>query len=482
MRRVRYSLIPLALVAILASCGGRQADGPVPVSVIGESPSLIDPNEKPLPAPAAVLLSATAQGLVRFDAAGQIEPGLAMRWAVSDDGLYYTFRLRGQRGIDAEDVARRLRAALGRNSRNPLKPQLAGIDEIVAVTPEVVEVRLAAPRPNLLELLAQPELAILHRKSGGGPFDVDGEEQSALVLRPIVEDGQELDAEEQRRREVRLRGERAALAVTRFAEGSAALVLGGTFDNLALARVARLPARSLRFDPVAGLFGLAVVGKNKFLASADNRRALAMSIDRDRIAATFANANWSSTDALVAPGTAELGAAIPPDWGPLPPALRGQIAAGTVQFWARRNGTPPRLRIALPAGPGGRLLFAVLASGWKRIGLDAEQVAPGAEADLRLIDAVAPSDTASWYLEHFTCQSGGPCSSDADAALEAAQRAATANERAARLGEARTALAAITPFLPIAQPLRWSLVAPRLDGVQENGRGVHPLNHLRRSQ
>ena len=55
-----------------------------------------------------------AQGLVRFDGAGQVEPGLAERWNVSDDGLSYIFRLASGewpdgRKIMARDVARILK-------------------------------------------------------------------------------------------------------------------------------------------------------------------------------------------------------------------------------------------------------------------------------------------------------------------------------------------------------------------------------------
>jgi peptide/nickel transport system substrate-binding protein len=37
-------------------------------------------------------------------------------------------------------------------------------------------------------------------------------------------------------------------------------------------------------------------------------------------------------------------------------------------------------------------------------------------------------------------------------------------------------------YIPIAQPLRWSLVALRLQAWQENSRAWHPLTYLRRAQ
>ncbi|HEX8380732.1 MAG TPA: ABC transporter substrate-binding protein, partial [Allosphingosinicella sp.] len=150
----------LAASLLLAGCG-EQATGPIAVSAIGGSPLVRNPNREPLETPAALMLEATAQGLVRFDAGGEIEPALAQRWIVSDDGLRYTFRLgkaswRGGR-ITAQQVVARLRAATAPASRNPLKPILGAIDEIVAMTDDVLEISLKSPRPNFLQLLAQPE-------------------------------------------------------------------------------------------------------------------------------------------------------------------------------------------------------------------------------------------------------------------------------------------------------------------------------------
>ena len=459
-----------ALLALLAGCDGRRIDGPVAVSVIGEPPAAVDPNRKPLSPPGAVLLAAVAQGLVRFDGAGQIEPGLAIRWDVSDDGLYYTFRLAEGAAIDADEAARRLRAAIAPASRNPLKPLLGAVDEIVAVTPEVVEIRLAAPQPNLLELLARPEMALLDGDAGTGPLAVAAGGNPVLTLAPILQPEEEIGTAKLEDRNVILRGERAGLAVARFREGRSALVLGGTFADLPIARAAGLPARMLRFDPVLGLFGLAVVRPAGFLA---------MAIDRDRIAAAFPDSGWRSSISLVPPGTSELGPAGRIDWSTdLSPDLRVRVAGGIVRFWAGRNGPVPTLRVAMPEGPGGRLLFRLLAADWRAIGVAAEQVAFAADADLRLIDAIAPSDTAAWYLHRFSCGASPVCDREADIALNNAIAATTAEDRTGWLTEAETELAKTVPFLPIAQPLRWSLVAPRLEGFRENPRGVHPLHQL----
>jgi peptide/nickel transport system substrate-binding protein len=274
----------ILLSLFVSACGGAGDDGPIAVSVIGRQPELVDPNRQALSAPSAALLLATAQGLVRFDGDGQIEPGLAIRWAVSDDGLYYTFRLPDDAAINAEKVARLLRAMIAPGSQNPVKPLLGTVDEIVAVTPEVVEIRLHAPQPRLLELFAQPEMALVTNGSGTGPFAIAIRDRGALVLNLMRPEQEAVDAEEDGRSDrLRLRGERAARAIARFQVGNARLVTGGSFADLPIVQVARPPAAALRFDPVHGLFGLAVVEREGFLGNVDHRRALAMALRWDRV-------------------------------------------------------------------------------------------------------------------------------------------------------------------------------------------------------
>lgn len=477
---IRIPPLCLALCALLTGCQRGEDDGPVAASVIGPAPAIVDPSREPLSDSSATLLAATAQGLVRFDGAGQIEPGLAIRWAVSDDGLYYTFRLADGHALDAEDAARRLRSAIGRNSRNPLKPLLGTVAEIVAVTPEVIEIRLAAPKPTLLDLLAQPEFALLANGEGTGPFRIASRTNGAMLLTPVTGANEErLSDEERARREVWLRGERAGLAVASFAAGRSDLVLGGGFGDFAVAQAAQLPPRALRVDPVSGLFGLAIVSAKGFPINVDNRRAIAMAIDRDRIAAAFNAPAWRIATSLTAPGTAELTTPAEPDWSGAALSLRRSTAKAIVAAWSAREGERPRLRIAMPASPGGRLLYTLISIDLASVGVETEQVAMRANADLRLIDQVAPSNSASWYLRHFTCAMSPICSEIADIALNDAVTAPTQELRAARLADADERLAEVSPFIPIAQPLRWSFVSPRLTAFQENPRGRHPLDHLR---
>ena len=129
----------------------------------------------------------------------------------------------------------------------------------------------------------------------------------------------------------------------------------------------------------------------------------------------------------------------------------------------------------MPAGPGGTLLYGQIAARLMLIGIQPVRVAMNEDADLRLIDAVAPYDSARWYLA-TACVA---CSDEAQAALEAARDAPDMAQRGQHIAEADGLMASDVAFIPLATPLRWSLVSLRLRQWQGNARGWHPLNHLR---
>jgi ABC-type oligopeptide transport system substrate-binding subunit len=472
-------LLRAALAAALLGLAACEApeSGPIEVSAIGGPPRLANPNLDPLDPPSALLIDAVAQGLVRIDATGEIEPALAQSWIISDDGLRYTFRLRraqwaGGGRVTAYQVAARLRAALGRASRNPLKPVLGAIAAIEPMTDEVLEISLRGPRPFFLHLLAHPELAIIQQGVGTGPYRLAAAGDGGVRLqRPRTEDDPDGGAPD-----ILLRGERAALAIARFADGQRVLVVGGTVGDLALARAADLPAGAFVFDPVSGLFGLSFAAREGPLADTAVRRALAMAIDRQALAAAIDAPGLAPRTGLVSPGVQELPNAALPDWAALAQEQRRAEAARVIAALALE--APLRLRVAMPEGPGYRLVFAHLRHDWRLIGVDAVPVAKGRPADLIFIDEVAPANLASWYLRHFGCDSSAICDPAADAALLAARLAAGPAERQAQFAVADRILTGLTPFIPLTQPVRWSLVPRRLTGFRPNPFARHPAVNL----
>ncbi|RZM00013.1 MAG: ABC transporter substrate-binding protein, partial [Sphingomonas sp.] len=358
---------------------------------------------------------------------------------------------------------------------NPLTPFLTAIDEIVVMTPQVIEIRLKRPRPDLLKLFAQPDMALLRPVPaiGTGPFRRTDLRSATPLLRPAFDPGI-ADPDDQREhrpeRDVRLIGERAARAILRFVAGRADLVSGGRFADWPLLATTTVRAAAIRLDPAVGLFGFAIVRREGFLANPANRAALSQAIDRDALVAAIAP-NWDAADRLLPDPLDSAAPPQVPEWSLLSLDQRRAAARVQVARWPE----PVRLRLALPRGPGATLLFAQVSASFLMIGVTVERVDTGAPADLRLIDQVAPYDSARWYLA-TAC---APCSPEATFALQAARDAPSMAERAAQIAQADAALNADTAFIPLARPLRWSLVAARLAAWQPNPRAWHPLNRLR---
>jgi peptide/nickel transport system substrate-binding protein len=472
-------LLTLAALSLLALASCRKDEtGPVAVSAIGGVPRLANPNRERLDAPSAYLLESAAQGLVRFDATGDVTPGLAQSWIVSNDGLRYTFRLERAKWPDgspitAEQVVARLKAAAAPASANPLRPLLGAIDEIETMTDEVLEISLKAPRPNFLQLLAQPEMAIVRGAAGSGPFVAAPSGDAFLLTAPRRDDEDQGAAATP----VLLRGEPAAMAVARFEAGQSQLVLGGTFGDLAIARAADVPRGSLVFDPVAGLFGLSFgrTGTGP-LARAEVRQALSMAIDRPTLVNALGVPGLQPRETLLPAGIEGLAAPAAPAWTASPlPARRAAAARALAPIL---KGKRLHILVAMPEGPGWRLVFALLRRDWATIGVDAARARPNQAADLHFIDEVAPVSLASWYLRHFSCDASAVCDPVADSAMEAARSAPDQDRRREQLSNADRTLAAAAPFIPLAAPVRWSLAGTRLAGFRPNVFGRHPAGEL----
>jgi peptide/nickel transport system substrate-binding protein len=474
-------LLALLLAAALPALGAcrKTERGPVDVVAIGAAPRLVNPNREAVDAGSAFLMQAAAQGLVRFDAAGEIEPALAQRWIVSDDGLRFTFRLArgewpgGGGRITAQQVAARLRAAASPSSRNAVKPILGAIQEIVAMTDEVLEISLKSPRPGFLQLLAQPEMAVVRNGLGTGPYRaVQGNGRIQLSLPPPDEEDAENTPEEP---PIILSAARAAVAVAQFRAGDADLVIGGSAGDLPFALAAQPPAASLVFDPVAGLFGLSFGSREGPLGQAEVRQALAMAIDRPALVTALRVPALLPTETILPAGAEGIAQPAAPSWTALPLAERRALAAATL---ARLAPERLRVRVALPEGPGWQIAFAHLRRDWAAVGVEAVRVAARAPADLRLIDEVAPVTLASWYLRHFACDASRVCDPAADELLAAARIAPTQLNRRALLAAADRVITDAAPFIPLAAPVRWSLVSPRLTGFRPNRFGRHPAGEL----
>ena len=468
----------LALCLPLAACGAGD-DGSFDV-VFMEAPGSLTASGVRLTPGGQHVRAATRAGLVALDAQGEVVPALADRWNVIENGSIFVFRLRDGNWPNGEELtATSVRDALRRAIRSlrgtSLGLDLVPIDEVRAMAGRVIEVRLASPMPDLLQVLAQPELGLVHGEGETGPMVLERDDNGVLLaMRPPAERG--LPDEEGWRdhvRDIRVSGLAAEAAIARFDDGEADVVLGGRLGQLPLADLGPLSRGTVRLDPAIGLFGLRVQRARGALATPELREALAMSIDRPALATAFNVGGWVPTTRVVAPDLPDDPDMVAERWGGASiDQLRG-VAAGRL---AGLDGQARRLTLAIGDAPGEQLLLRELARQLATVGITLVQARSTAGADLALVDKVARYPSPRWFLNQFNCiLEDGLCSTAADRLASSALDERDSTTRATLMGEAEAALTQANVYIPFGSPLRWSLVRGEVDGFAPNLWAFHPL-------
>ena len=186
-KTARVGLAGLVL-CLLAGLGLRvselRAEGRLVVGVTLEPPHL-DPTAGAAAAIDEVVYANLFEGLTRIDENGAVQPALAMRWDISEDGLTYTFHLReGVRfhdgsTMESSDVAFSLQRASATDSTNAQKRLFEPIASVA--TPDPATVLITLKRANGLFLwnmgwgdavIVAPESADANKTQpvGTGPF------------------------------------------------------------------------------------------------------------------------------------------------------------------------------------------------------------------------------------------------------------------------------------------------------------------------
>ena len=128
-------------------------------------------------APAAideVVYANLFEGLTRIGSKGEVLPGLAESWTISEDGKTYTFNLRkgvkfhDGSALDAGDVKFSLDRASAEKSTNAQKALFAGIESVTAQDDNTVVVQLKSPAGNFLFNMGWGDAVIVAPESADG--------------------------------------------------------------------------------------------------------------------------------------------------------------------------------------------------------------------------------------------------------------------------------------------------------------------------
>lgn len=242
------------------------------------------------------LLELLFNGLVRINARGEIEPDLAERWDISDDGLTYTFYLRkGVRFHDgrectADDAQYTYDLLCDENVGSPFRPILALIERTRSKGPYVFEVILKEASPDFLYRLTKEilprhllENSDIRNSSfnfhpvGTGPFcfvNWDNRDEIVLEYNPDYHEGRPyLDA----------------IVIRPYADAGeawSALMRGevdfcGFIEQRNYEVIKDDPAFTSYSLPIDGFYGLIYDLKDQALSDIKVRQALARGLDID---------------------------------------------------------------------------------------------------------------------------------------------------------------------------------------------------------
>ena len=476
-----------SLAFALFACGPAADRGPVNIAVIGEGEALFETGVR-LSVGAQHVRAASNEGLVALDQTGQVVPAIAERWIVTDDGLSYIFRLRNSNwsngdAISATDIRTMLQERLRELEGTSLGLDLAKVVEVRAMTGRVIELRLSGPMPQLLRLLAQPELGFDFGRNGAGPMLMargDGSSVAQLAMLPPENRGLPAREDwEETTRDLAVQNMSAAEAIDAFSDGTVDLVLNGSITDFPMIELGPLSRGAVQVDPASGLFGLIVRSDSGLLADPARREALSMAIDREALIQPFGLGGWISATWIVPPEFFTNASLSPNRWPGLGLEERRAVARQRIAAAGAGNAT---IRVGLPEGPGGDLLFQALSSSWRSIGVTARRVGIGEGGDLELRDRLARYSSPRWFLNQLNCTiEVGLCSEEADALVRDSLSLQDPESKELLLLEAHSILTEAEVFIPLGVPVRWSLVRGSVEGYQANPWGLHPLSALAES-
>ena len=176
------------LAAFLLSAQAALAAPPDLVIALQLEPPHLDPTSAAAGAIDSVLYSNVFEGLTKFSETGEIVPGLAESWEISEDAKTYTFHLHDGvtfhdgTAMDAEDVKFSLDRARAEDSQNAQKALFEGISEVTVLDPLTVQVTLAEPDGNFLFNMAWGDAVIV------APESIEGIQQTPVGTGPFVFD------------------------------------------------------------------------------------------------------------------------------------------------------------------------------------------------------------------------------------------------------------------------------------------------------
>lgn len=472
---------------------------------------------------AGALMYDLFEGLVTVNERGQLVPGAAESWTISEDGLTYTFRIRaGLRWSDGQPLTaadfdyslRRIvdprNALRGAGTIFPIVNSVAinrgdiPVSELgVRVVDELtLEISLESPAPFFLDMLAGFSTAPVPRHvieaHGAGwtspdTMVVNGAYRLAewvsnthykLVRNPKYRNADRVRIDEVFYYPVTDK----ETAVTRFRAGELDIVLDVPPNRLEWA--AKAMPRELKISPAQGIRYLIVNTERPRLRDPRVREALSVAVNREIITGKILRDGSSPTTGIVPPNVAGYGAN-PAPYESLPYERRVARAKELLAEAGYSADRPLEIRLSFLPQENYRRVVVALQAMWRDVGIATElqtigsqgrdNMLKGGDFDLALFTYYAPFADPVAFLLLLESNSFRNYSryrnAEFDALLADTSHLPDAALRMQALKETERLALADHPVIPLFNPGRSFLVSQRVQGWHDHNE-PHLARHL----
>ncbi len=462
------------------------------------------------------------EGLVIYDAAAQVIPGVAESWELSDDGRTYAFRLRADAKwsngdpVTAGDFVYSFRRIMlpetGAKYANVLYP-IANAEKIhagelpatelgvAALDDRTLEITLGDPTPFFLELLTHQTGLPVHPPSVealGAEFVRPGKMVSngAYVLQEFVPNAHvKLTKNPMFHDAASVRIDTVYYYPTEDRSAALRRVQAGELhsnNDAPIEQVAWMKEHlgdQFRVAPYLGIYYYAVNTAKRPFDDPRVRRALSMVIDREFLAEEIWGGTMVAGYSFVPPGTANYGDPAYADYRDMGMIDREDAAAALLAEAGFGHDHPLEIEIRYNTSENHKNTALAIADMWQPLGVKTTLVNSDTATHFAILRDKGDYDVAraGWIADYndpqnflFMVESDNEgfnyanyANPEYDALMDRAAAETDLDKRAKLLFEAETIFMRDLPFIPLMYYGSLSLVSDRLEGWQDNIQNVH---------
>jgi len=467
------------------------------------------------------------EGLVIQDPKAQIVPGVAESWTISDDGKTYTFKLRQdakwsngdpltagdfvfslQRILDPKTASEYANVLYPiRNAEKFNKGEAKAEDiGVKAVDDHTLEITLENPTPYFLELLTHHSSLPVHRASieqHGDEFVKPGNlvSNGAYTLKEVVPNSritlvknpQFHAADEVKIDTVNyIPFEDRSACVRRFEAGE--IHSCSDLPTEQLPQLREKFGEQVNTPPYAGVYYYAIKTSKKPFDDVRVRRALAMAIDRDFLAADIWANSMLPAYSLVPPGTANYGQPAEVDFKAKEMLDREDEAKKLMEEAGFTEANPLKVEIRYNTSENHKNTATAIADMWKGIGVETTLLNVDGATHFAYLKQKGDFDIAraGWIADYNDAQSflfllesdnagfnyADYANPEYDRLMNEAETTSDLEKRAELLRQAEEIAMKDMPYIPLLHYSSHTLVTDKLKGWEDNIQDVHPTRFL----